>query len=88
MRSEAIQDIETALLQPDAIPLLLVGEMVRTKVPVLASTDSLSRAMELFALEDVGTLGVCVPEHPERIVGVISHQYMVRRYHEVLDETH
>lgn len=81
------EDIEAALLQPHAIPLLVAGEMVRPGVPMLQTTDDLTRAVDLFSSADVGLLAVCLPESPRRAVGVIRHSYLMRRYHELLDAT-
>ena len=80
------QDIETAILQPDAIPLLVAGELAKGGIPQISIIDDLAHAMEIFAAEDVGTIAVCVPESPMRVVGVVSQQFMLRRYHEVIQE--
>ncbi len=80
------QDIETAILQPDSIPLLVAGELTRTSVPLLSSVDDLGRAMEAFARSNVDTLAVALPEAPGKVVGVISQNFLVRRYQEIVDE--
>lgn len=79
------QDVEMAILQPDSIPLLVAGELARVNIPQVSTIDDLGRAMEIFAQADVGTIAVSVPESPGRVVGVITQQFMLRRYHEVLD---
>jgi chloride channel protein, CIC family len=80
------EDIELALFQPDSLPLLVAGELARPEVPILSSMDDLSRALEAFSQARVGTLAVSVPESPLNVVGVISHQFLMRRYHELLDQ--
>ena len=42
-------DLRLAEIQPDAAPLLLVGEVVRTDVPPLCLADSAERTLELCA---------------------------------------
>lgn len=79
-------DIEAAVLQPHSMPLLVAGELARTGVPMLSSVDDLAKALELFAETNVGTLAVCLPEAPDRVVGVMSHQFLLKRYHELLQE--
>lgn len=79
------RDIEAALLQPDAIPLLLVAEVARTGVPLLSVDDDLTRAMEIFSEADVSTLAVCMPESPKKVVGVVTHQFLLRKYHQALE---
>ena len=71
---------------PDSIPLLVAGELTRPGIPLLSSVDDLAKAMEVFAQADVETLAVALPEAPGKVVGVISQNFMVRRYHEVVDE--
>ena len=79
------QDIEAAVLQPHSLPLLVAGELARPGIPLLCSTDDLDRALEVFAHANVGTLAVSLPEAPDRVVGVLSHQFLMKRYHELLE---
>ena len=80
------QDLNVAMLQPGSLPLLVAGEIARAGLPLLASTDDLSRALELFAQADVDTLPVCVPERPKKVVGIITHQSLMSHYHEMLGQ--
>ena len=78
------EDIKTALLQREAIPLLLAGEVVRPELPCVRTTDDLASVLETFSRYDVNRLPVCVSGAAGRVVGLISRSALMRRYHEAL----
>jgi hypothetical protein len=41
--------------------------------------------MEMFVQADVDTLAVYVAGSPTRVVGIITYQFLMKRYHELLD---
>ena len=77
-------DVKTALLQRDAVPLLLVGEVVRPDLPPVKSTDDLATVLEAFTRHDISRLPVCLPSNATRIIGLVSRGALMRRYHEAL----
>jgi CIC family chloride channel protein len=77
-------DMRTALWQREAIPLLTAGELVRSEVPVVRSTDDLATVLATFSGYDVARLPVCVPARTDRIVGLVSRSALMRRYHRAL----
>jgi CIC family chloride channel protein len=79
-------DVRTALLQPESIPLLLAGEVVRGEVPCVRSSDDLATVMETFSRFEVGRLPVCVANDPSHVIGLISRGALMRRYHRALTE--
>jgi CIC family chloride channel protein len=79
-------DIKTALLEHEAIPLLLVGEMLRTELPCVKSTDDLATVLETFSQYDVSRLPVSLANSSRRVIGLISRQALMRRYHAALTE--
>jgi CIC family chloride channel protein len=79
-------DVEAAVLQPQSMPLLVAAELARTSVPMLSSTDDLAKAVETFAQTNVDTLAVSLPGAPDRAVGVVSRQHLLKRYHELLEK--
>lgn len=78
------EELRTALLQPESIPLLLVGEVVRVDVPCVRSTDDLATVLETFSRFEVGRLPVSVPNDPGHVIGLISRGALMRRYHKAL----
>ena len=77
-------DIKTALLQREAIPLLLVGELARPELPCVRSTDDLAAVLETFSRHEVGRLPVCLAHNPGRIIGLVSRRALMERYHQAL----
>ena len=75
-------DIQTTLLQRDAIPLLLVRDLVRPELPCVQITDDLASVMETFSKFEVGRLPVCLKGQPGRVVGLISRRALMNEYHQ------
>ncbi len=44
------EDIKTALMEREAMPLLVVEELLRAQIPVIRNSDDLSSTMDCFAL--------------------------------------
>ena len=79
-------DIRTALLQPEAVSLLLVGELLRPGVPTVSGIETLDCVLDKFAECDVSSLPKCAPDDPTQILGLITRQAVMRRYHEELEQ--
>jgi CIC family chloride channel protein len=77
-------DIKTALLQREAIPLLLVGELARPELPCVKSTEDLAAVLETFSRYEVARLPVCLAHNPGRIIGLVSRKALMGRYHQAL----
>jgi CIC family chloride channel protein len=81
---ETAGDIQTTLLQRDAIPLLLVRDLVRPELPCVQITDDLASVMETFSRFEVARLPVCLKGRPGRVVGLISRRALMNQYHQAL----
>src|SRR5262249_52837561 len=66
------EDIRTALLEREAIPLLLVKEILRTDLSMVSTSDDLATTLDAFARYDVSRLPVVLPGAPGRVIGMIS----------------
>jgi predicted transcriptional regulator len=75
-----------ALLDRDAIPLLIVSELMRTDVPLIKHTDNLGSVMEAFSRHDLSHLPVTMNSRPNHVIGLISRAGLMRKYQEVLAE--
>ncbi|MGB2987611.1 MAG: chloride channel protein [Phycisphaerae bacterium] len=78
-------DVHTALLQPEAVSLLVVGELARAGVPTIGPHETLDIVMDKFARNDVESLPVASPADSTRVEGLITRQAVMRRYQEELD---
>ncbi|HEY2586011.1 MAG TPA: chloride channel protein [Tepidisphaeraceae bacterium] len=79
-------DLRTVMLEREAIPLLVAGEVARIDLPAVHSTDDLAKAMETFALNEVARLPVCLATDTDRIIGLISRRALMQRYNAALSE--
>lgn len=80
------REINTALLQRDAVPLMIVSELLRSDIPTVRSTDDLAAVLEVFARFDVAQLPVCLATTPGKVIGLISRAGLMRRYQAGLGE--
>jgi len=78
-------DMRTALIDREAIPLLLVAELVREDIPTLELAESLDTVMDKFAQADVSSL--CLVSGAGDPMGLITRADVMKRYYQVLDES-
>ncbi|MGB7157854.1 MAG: chloride channel protein [Tepidisphaeraceae bacterium] len=82
-----MDDVRTVLLEREAVPLLLVDELMRTDLPLVRHSADLATVFELFARHDVNHLPVGVATSPGRVIGLISRAALMRRYQKGLGAT-
>ena len=80
-------DMRTALIDREAIPLLLVAELMRTDLPVVRHDETLDTVLDKFARFDVASLCVASPIDERIPAGLITRSKVLKRYHEALEET-
>jgi len=81
------EDIKTALMAREAIPLLLVGEMMRTDIPLVRSSDDLAAVLDAFSRHEVGRLPVTISNDSGKIIGLVSRAALMKRYQMALAES-
>jgi CIC family chloride channel protein len=81
------RDIRTALIDREAVPLLLVAELMRADLPTVPIDASLEAAMDTFARFDVSSLVVTEGADARRPVSLITRTSVLQRYREALEET-
>ncbi len=80
------EDIRTALLQPAAVPLLLVSELVRDGVPTVHATETLDSVLDAFATSNVPSLPLVSPTDATHVQALITRQAVMTRYQHELDQ--
>jgi len=80
------KDIRTALLEPEAVSLLLVGELQRPDVPTVAPRETLDVVLDRFAHHDVDSLPVASADDQTRVIGLVSRQAVIQRYQAELEK--
>lgn len=83
----AEDDIYTALLQREAVPLLLAGELMRPDIPLIRNSDDLASVLDIFSRHDVDYLPVALEQTPGKVIGLISRAGLMRRYQTTLADT-
>ena len=78
-------DIKTALLQPEAVPLLVVGELIRLGIPTVSPTETLDSVLDKFARCDVDALPITAPHNARHVEGLITRRGVMGRYQQELD---
>jgi CIC family chloride channel protein len=73
-------DINLALIDRDAVPLLLVAELMRREIPFVRTSDDLATVSDVFSRHAVSHLPVCLPNSPGKIIGLISQAGLMRKY--------
>ena len=81
-------DMRTALIDREAIPLLLVAELMRTDIPVVSADDTLDTVMNKLATYDVSSLALVRTQNDGTKIpmGLITRGKVMSRYHAALDE--
>src|SRR6185437_2473270 len=77
-------DMKSALLDHEAIPLLLAGDLVRSDLPCVKSTDDLAYVLEIFSRYEVARLRVCLSSDANRVIGLVSRRALMNQYHNAL----
>ena len=77
-------DLRLTLLQREAIPLLVAGEIARTDLPTVQSTDDLAQVLQAFSLYEVARLPVSLPTDADHVIGLISRRALMQRYNQAL----
>jgi CIC family chloride channel protein len=83
----ASDDIQAVLLERDAIPFLVVGEMMRSDTPLVKHTDDLGSVLEAFSRYELSHLPVTMSSRPNHVIGLISRAGLMRKYQQVLAES-
>lgn len=77
-------DLRTALLEREAIPLLLISELQRSNLPVVSPDDSLDVVLDKFARNDVHSLAV-LDDATGQPIGLITRDRLMRTYQHALE---
>lgn len=80
------EDINLALMRREAVPLMIVGEMVRQNIPLVRTEDDLATVFDIFSRHEVSHLPVHLARAPGKVIGLISRTGLMRRYASGLKE--
>ena len=87
------QALRTALIEREAIPLLLVDDIYRSDLPVIHPDESLDQVLDKFSRHDVASLAMVggaitstKVEADRKVSGLITRTRLMRRYQQALAE--
>ena len=79
-------DMRTALIDREAIPLLLVAELMRTDLPAVQADETLDGVIEKFAGNDISSLCMTDAFGGGKPIALITRTNVMARYHAAMDE--
>jgi CIC family chloride channel protein len=79
-------DMNPVLMDRDAIPLLVVADMMRSDITPVQTTDDLGAVFDAFSRHDVNHLPVSMVPGGEKVIGLISRSAVIRKYQEALKQ--
>jgi chloride channel protein, CIC family len=79
-------DMNPVLMDQAAVPLLVVGDLMRSDITPVKTTDDLAAVFDAFSRHDVNHLPVCMAPSCEKIIGLISRSAVIRKYQEALKQ--
>ena len=82
----SFQDIRSVMMEDDLYPLLIAADVINGHSTYVTADASLSRALAMFAENEVNNLPVVENAHSHRLIGVISRASLMRHYHEELQK--
>lgn len=83
------EDMRTALIEREAIPYLLVEELMRRDLPVIYEDETLDRVLQKFSKHDVSSLALidgASTEKNKRVLGRITRARLMNRYQQALSQ--
>ncbi|HVT89015.1 MAG TPA: chloride channel protein [Tepidisphaeraceae bacterium] len=72
------QELNFALVQRDALPLMVVDEITRVEVPIFKTSDDLATVFEAFTKFEASHLPVSLPAQPGKVIGLIGRAALMR----------
>lgn len=79
------EDIHTAMVDREAVPLLVTGELIRRDIPFVLNTDDLAHVLDLFTRHNLDHLPVCLATAQGKVIGMISRGGLMRAFQQRLN---
>jgi CIC family chloride channel protein len=77
-------DLSPVLMDREAVPVLVVRDLMRRDIKPVRTTDDLAAVFDAFSRHDVNHLPVSMPDNCDKIIGLISRSAVIRKYQEAL----
>ncbi|HSV15788.1 MAG TPA: chloride channel protein [Tepidisphaeraceae bacterium] len=80
-------DLSPVLMDREAVPVLVVRDLMRRDIPPVRTTDDLAAVFDAFSRYDVNHLPVSMADSRDKVIGMISRSVVIRKYQEALKGT-
>jgi len=77
-------DVRTTLVQREAVPLMIVAELMRTDLPTVRPGDTLDIVLDMFAKHEVSSLPIV--DAGECVTGTITRSRLLGTYQQQLNQ--
>ncbi len=77
-------DVRTTLVQREAVPLMIVAELMRNDLPSVRPGDTLDDVLDKFAKHEVSSLPIV--DAGGRVTGMVTRSRLLRTYQDELDK--
>ncbi len=77
------EDLRAALLEREALPLMIVAELMRSELPTVTRGDPLDGVLDKFSRHDVSSLAVV--DKDAKVRGVMTRSRLIRQYQQALE---
>jgi len=83
------QDLRTALIEREAIPYLLVEELLRPDLPTVDADEPLDTVLDKFSIHDVSGLAIVDASSKQsgKVTGLLTRGRLMKRYQSALRES-
>ncbi len=79
------QDVRTAFVEYEAIPLLLIEEIMVRSLPTVTPEEGLDSALEKFSRHEVSSLAMVESlDKNAKVMGLLTRSRLMARYHQAL----
>jgi len=78
------EDIRSAMVDREAIPLLVTSELIRRDIPFVLNSDDLAHVLDLFTRHNLDHLPVCLATAQGKVIGMVSRGGLMRTFQQRL----
>jgi CBS domain-containing protein len=76
------EEIRLMLLEPESLPLITVADVMRQDIKPVRHTENLQSLFDLFLRYDVEALPVGLDYDPNRTIGIVTRDILLKHYHQ------
>jgi len=79
-------ELRPVMADPETLPLVTIGDLMRTDIPPVRHTENLASLFDLFVRYNVDALPVGLEYNPKRTIGIVTRDVLMKHYQKHIDE--